>query len=85
MSDQMTIRLPKDLSAQLKAAARRSHRKRSDIVREALRSYLEPPLSWKKGHAYDRIRHLIGAFDTGIPDLAERHSEYVYESLKRRR
>lgn len=84
MHDQMTIRLPKDLSAYLKSAARRSRRKRSDIVRAALRAYLEP-LSWKKGRAYDRVRDLIGSLDSGIPDLAERHSEYFYESLTRGR
>ncbi|MGH9365447.1 MAG: CopG family ribbon-helix-helix protein [Thermoanaerobaculia bacterium] len=84
MHDQITIRLPKDLAASLRAAVRRSHRKRSDIVRAALRIYLEPQ-RWEQGRAYDRIRHLIGAFDTGIPDLAEKHSQYVYESLRRGR
>ncbi len=84
MADQLTVRLPADLNRALKSAARRTHRKRSDIIRAALRIYLEPQRG-QRGRAYDRIRHLIGAFDTGIPDLAEKHSEYVYESLRRER
>lgn len=84
MQDQITIRLPKDLSAALRTAARRDRRKRSEIVRRALRAYL-PPSSWRKGSAYERVRDLVGSLDSGIPDLAERHSEYVYESLTRGR
>jgi metal-responsive CopG/Arc/MetJ family transcriptional regulator len=84
MPDQLTVRLPADLNRTLKAAARRTHRKRSEIIRSALRNYLEPERG-QPGRAYDHIRHLIGAFDTGISDLAEKHSEYVYESLRRER
>ncbi len=84
MPDQLTIRLPPDLNRALRSAARQTHRKRSDIVRAALRIYLEPQRG-ERGRAYDRIRHLIGAFDTGVSDLAEKHSEYVYESLRRGR
>lgn len=84
MPDQLTVRLPADLNRTLKAAARRTHRKRSDIIRAALRNYLEPQRG-QRGRAYDHIRHLIGTFDTGISDLAEKHSEYVYESLRRER
>lgn len=84
MRDQLTIRLPRELSQSLAAAARRAQRKRSEIVRLALQAYLGEPAA-RPGRPYDRIRHLIGAFDSGIPDLAERHSEYVLESLKRGR
>jgi metal-responsive CopG/Arc/MetJ family transcriptional regulator len=81
---QITVRLPDDLSRALRAAARKSQRRTSEIVRMALRAYLEPAPA-ARGKAYDRIRHLIGAFDSGIPDLAEKHSEYFLESLRRGR
>ena len=84
MADQLTVRLPPDLGRALKATAKRTRRKRSEIIRAALRIYLEPHRG-ERGRAYDHIQHLIGAFDTGISDLAERHSEYVYESLRRGR
>lgn len=84
MRDQLTVRLPADLSRLLTAAARRTQRKPSEIVRLALRSYLEPTPD-RPGWAYDRVADLIGSLDSGISDLAERHSEYVLERLKRGR
>jgi hypothetical protein len=32
-----------------------------------------------------RVEHLIGSLSSGIPDLAERHREYILASLKRGR
>ena len=84
MREQLTVRLLKDLSRRLSAAARRSHSRPSEIVRAALRAYLEPARR-QPGTPYERMKHLIGSVDSGIPDLAERHSEYVLESLKRGR
>lgn len=68
----------------LSSAARRSQSRPSEIVRAALRAYLEPARRLR-GTPYERMKHLIGSIDSGIPDLAERHSEYVLESLKRGR
>jgi metal-responsive CopG/Arc/MetJ family transcriptional regulator len=84
MRSQLTVRLPRELSQRLSAAARRSGTKPSEIVRAALRAYLEPRPK-PTGTPYDRMKHLIGSIDSGISDLAERHSEYVLESLKRGR
>lgn len=84
MRDQLTVRLPKELSRLLDAAARRSQRKPSEIVRLALRSYLEPSPD-RPGWAYDRVADLIGSFDSGVSELAEKHSEYILGSLKRGR
>lgn len=78
---QITVRLPKDLDRALRLAARRSQRRRSEIIRVALRDYLKP-VHLRPGRAYDRVRDLIGSLDSGIPDLAERHREYILESLK---
>jgi hypothetical protein len=33
----------------------------------------------------DRVRHLIGSLESGVPDLAERHREYIVQALKRGR
>jgi hypothetical protein len=84
MANQLTVRLPDDLDRALKAAARRLQRKNSDIVRLALREFLgatgRPPR-----RPIDRVRALVGSLESGIPDLALRHREYVLRSLTRRR
>lgn len=82
MSDQLTIRLPEDLSQALEAAAARLRRKRSDVVRLALYRFFGLSQEDESTPA-DRVRHLLGALDTGVPDLAENHRMYVLESLKR--
>jgi metal-responsive CopG/Arc/MetJ family transcriptional regulator len=77
---QLTVRLPEDLSQTLDIAARKLHRKRAEIVRMALRSFLgqEP-----EGKPSDRVQGLLGSLESGLPDLAEDHRRYVLESLAR--
>lgn len=81
MSDQLTIRLPEDLSQALEAASARLRRKRSDVVRLALYHFLG--LAQEDGGVPSaRVQHLIGSLGTGTPDLAENHRAYILESLK---
>jgi hypothetical protein len=83
MADQVTIRLTPRLSRALRAASRRLQRKRSDIVRLALSAYLGAPSA--EGRPIDRVRSLIGALESGVPDLAEKHRRYLIETLRRGR
>ena len=80
---QMTVRIPETLDRALDAAATRMRRKRSDIVRLAVESFLGtseiPQASARK------VRHLLGSLDSGIPDLAENHREYLLEALRNER
>ncbi len=81
MSDQLTVRLPEDLSRALGEAAVRMQRKKSQIVRLALSQFLQ--LSSQDGSTpAARVRGLIGSLESGIPDLAENHRSYVLDSLK---
>jgi metal-responsive CopG/Arc/MetJ family transcriptional regulator len=84
MHDQVTVRLPEDLSRALKAASRRMQRRSSEIVRLALREFLGTSSAGGRRPA-DRVKGLLGSLDSGVPDLAERHREYVVESLRRGR
>jgi metal-responsive CopG/Arc/MetJ family transcriptional regulator len=84
MQDQLTVRLPEDLSRALRAASRRMQRKNSEMVRLALRQFLGAASSSGIRPA-DRVRSLIGSLDSGVPDLAEKHRAYIIESLRRGR
>ena len=81
MPDQLTIRIPDDLSRLLEGAAVRLRRKRSEIVRMALEQFLRT----KPEPAGRRVESLLGSLESGVPDLADRHREHVLESLKRGR
>lgn len=84
MSDQLTIRLPENLSRALEAASVRLQRKKSDIVRLALCRFLDL-LPAEGDTPSARIQCLMGALETGVPDLAENHRAHILESLKHHR
>lgn len=84
MQDQLTVRLPDDLSQALKDASRRMQRRSSDIVRLALREFLGAS-SGSTARPADRVRSLIGALESGVPGLAENHRAHIIASLRRGR
>jgi len=79
MSAQLSLRLPDDLHQALLDASRHNGRKSAEIVREALREHLRLDQGNQRSSPA-RVRHLIGSLDSGIPDLAERHREYLLEN-----
>ena len=84
MQDQITVRLPADLSQALRRASRQLQRKNSDVVRMALEAFLQVEEPTGRRPA-EHVRGLIGSLASGVPDLAERHREYVIEALRRGR
>ncbi len=84
MASQLTVRLPDDLRKELDTLARKLKRSPSELVRVALREFLMSQPRSDISPA-DRARSLLGSLESGIPDLAERHREYVLESLRNAR
>ena len=82
MQSQLTVRLPSDLRRALRRAAGRLQRKHSDIVRLALRAFLQAE-DQRDARPADRVRRLIGSLESGVPDLATRSRHYVIERLSR--
>ena len=80
MSTQLTVRLPDDLGRSLKRASRQMQRKPSEVVRLALREFLDTTAT-RPGRPADRVRRLIGSLESGIPDLASKHRAYILESV----
>ena len=80
MDSQLTLRLPGALSEKLERSARRLRRKRSDVVRQALEQFLdtEPAI-----RPIERVRDLLGRVESGVPDLGQRHREYLVRRLRR--
>jgi hypothetical protein len=84
VDDQITVRLPTPLGRTLRRTSRRLGRRPSDVVRMALEAFLHgtPPIDTKPA---GRVDHLIGSLSSGVPDLAERHREYLLATLKHAR
>lgn len=82
MRAQVTVRLPRELKRRLDQAAGQMERKSSDVVRIALREFLEGRAASATRPA-DKVGPLLGSLRSGVPDLAERQREHILESLKR--
>ena len=79
MEQQLTLRLPAELAARLDKTAKRLQRKRSEVVRLALEQYLAVETD---GRPIERVRDLLGSVESGVPDLGQRHREYLLRRLK---
>jgi predicted transcriptional regulator len=65
----------------LDRVARRTGRTRSDVTREALERFLAgPDLTTRP---IDRVRDLIGAIESGLPDVGQRHRDYLLRQVRR--
>lgn len=83
MARQLTVRIPDDLDDSLRLAEQKLQNTPSEIVRKALRQFLRSAVLDR--HPADRVQDLIGSLDSRVPDLAERHRDYILESLRRGR
>ena len=82
MEDQLTIRLPRELSRALRQRATQMQRKPSEVVRIAVKEFLAIPERMRE-RPVERVRDLIGSLESGIPDLATRHRDYIIKKLRR--
>jgi Arc/MetJ-type ribon-helix-helix transcriptional regulator len=82
MERQITVRMPEDLLERLDHEATALSRKRSEVIRVAVERFLARPHE-RAGRPVDRVRDLLGSFESGIPDLGQRHREHLVERLRR--
>lgn len=81
MESQVTLRLPEGMLVDLDRAAKQMRRKRSEVIRAALEQYLAG-MAQADDKPFDRMRDLIGSVKSGVPDLGERHREYLLQRLR---
>jgi predicted DNA-binding protein len=82
MDRQLTLRLPAPLADKLDRSARRLRRKRSEVVRQALEQFLD---TQPEVRPIERVRDLLGRVESGLPDLGQRHRDYLIQRLRRDR
>jgi Arc/MetJ-type ribon-helix-helix transcriptional regulator len=85
MRHQVTVRMPERLLEKLDRRAALSRRKRSDVIRLAVERFLEEPDSAPETRPIDKVRDLLGSYESGVPDLGQRHREYLIRRLQRGR
>ena len=85
MENQITVRLPQDISSKITRKAQQMRLKKSDIVRLAIVYFLgdSQPESQYASQDYDKVSHLLGSVHTGISDLGLNHRKYLIQKLKK--
>jgi metal-responsive CopG/Arc/MetJ family transcriptional regulator len=83
-TSQIVVRITAGLAGEIARYAKRTGRRRSDIMREALQAYLRSDQRTEP-RAAERVAQLLGSVDSGIPDLASNHRQHILESLRRAR
>ncbi|OLC30838.1 MAG: hypothetical protein AUH31_03920 [Armatimonadetes bacterium 13_1_40CM_64_14] len=83
MERQLTLRMPANLATKLDRAARDTRRKRSEVVRLALEQFLGEVDTKAERRPIDLVRDLLGSVESGVPDLGQRHRDYLLRRLRR--
>ena len=83
MERQLTLRMPANLATQLDKIARRTRRRRSEVVRLAVEQFLDEADTKSELKPIDLVRDLIGSVENGVPDLGQSHREYLLKRLRR--
>lgn len=81
MESQLTVRLPADLVVKVRERAKRMRLKRSDVVRMAVREFLEGPEATDR--PYERVKHLIGSIRSGAGNLSSQRREDLIQKMRR--
>ena len=83
MQSQLTVRLPEDIDREIANYARKLRLKRSDIVKMALARFLSEPQVREDLSPYKRVSSLIGAIESGVPDLGQAHRKHLLKRIKK--
>jgi predicted transcriptional regulator len=74
----ITLRLPKELEHEIDRLAKSEHQTRTEIIKQALRSYLARQ---KRHTPYELGIDLFGAGESGDRDLSTRYKVVLKEKL----
>jgi metal-responsive CopG/Arc/MetJ family transcriptional regulator len=80
---QLTIRMPDDYTEKLNSLSKKMGLKRSDVVRLAIRQFLDENTEETDQLPFQKIRSVIGVVESGIKDLGQRHRHYLITKIRR--
>lgn len=80
---QLTVRMPDDYELLLARLSKDMGLKRSDIVRMALKRFLDEHQDSIGPTPFQKVRHLLGVTESGIKDLGKNHRLHLIEKIKR--
>lgn len=79
---QVTIRLPDEQMGRISRIARELGLKKSDITRMAINRFLKEYDEGEAAAPFDKVKHLLGAVESGVSDLGQRHRSHLMAKIK---
>lgn len=79
---QLTIRMPEEQMIVIEYIAKKMELKKSDVTRIALKKFIEE-YNDSTEKPFTKVKHLLGIVESGIPDLGQRHRDYLIKKIKK--
>jgi hypothetical protein len=80
---QLTVRIPDEYTEKLNLLSNKMGLKRSDIVRLALKCFLDENSEGIYQPPFQKVKSILGVAESGIKDLGQRHRHYLIKKIKR--
>jgi CRISPR/Cas system-associated protein Csm6 len=77
----LQVQLTEAQASNLRKTAESEGTSQAEIVRRALEAYLRRPIHAREAAVRARALELIGAFSSGVSDVAENHDRYLAEAI----
>jgi len=78
----LQVQLTEEQADRLRAAAETEGASQAELVRRALDTYLRRPVQAREATVRARALEVIGAFSSGLSDVAEQHDRYLVEPAR---
>ena len=78
---QLTIRMPNEQMNRIEHIAKKLGLKKSDVTRIAIKKFIEE-YNDSTEKPFDKVKHLLGIVESGVPDLGQRHRHHLLKKIK---
>ncbi len=80
---QITVRMPDEYAKKLDKLSKEAGVRRSDIIRLAMKQFLEGTHETHRLSPYSKVSHLLGIVESNVNDLGQSHRKYLIQKVRR--
>jgi hypothetical protein len=80
---QITVRVPDEYAKKLNKLSKETGARRSDIIRLAMKQFLDGIYETDRLLPYSKVSHLLGIVESDVNDLGESHRKYLIQKVRR--
>jgi len=80
---QLTVRMPDEYTKKLNMFSKKMGLRRSDVVRLAVKKFLEENEESDQRTPFQKVGHLLGVVESGTRNLGLRHRQYLIKEIRK--